>query len=244
MKAATRKFHADPRTVCQIGRPLVTARALIAVALQRAPYLRLRPSNLDLNMKNIRTIAVIGGIVLIGLWLMSFYNGTIGLNEDVKKQWSNVENAYQLRADKTKNLVEIVKGAADFGKETLTQVVEARAKATSTTINAGDLSPEKIQQFQQAQDQFSSALSRLLVTVERYPELKAVKGFQDFQTQYEGMENRIGVERRKFNDVAREYNNRIKRFPGNLIAGMFGFTEKGYFEAQEGTENAPDISFK
>lgn len=238
------KFHADPATVCQIGRPLVTAHALITMTHRCGDYLRIRSSNHHQNMKNIRAIAIIGGLVLIGLWLMSFYNGTIGLNEDVKKQWSNVENAYQLRADKTKNLVEIVKGAADFEKETLTQVVEARAKATSTTINAGDLSPEKIQQFQQAQDQFSSALSRLLVTVERYPELKAVKGFQDFQTQYEGMENRIGVERRNFNDVARNYNARIKRFPGNLLAGMFGFTEKGYFEAQEGTENAPDISFK
>jgi LemA protein len=195
-------------------------------------------------MKNIRLIAVLGVLLLIGFWAVSFYNGAVGLNEDVSKQWSNVENAYQLRADKTKNLVEIVKGAADFEKETLTQVVEARAKATSTTINDGDLSPEKIQQFQQAQDQFSSALSRLLVTVERYPELKAVKGFQDFQTQYEGMENRIGVERRKFNDVARNYNNHIKRFPGNMLAGFFGFTKKGYFEAQEGTENAPDISFK
>lgn len=195
-------------------------------------------------MKNIRPFAVLGLLLLIGLWPMNFYNGTVGLNEDVSKQWSNVENAYQLRADKTKNLVEIVKGAADFEKETLTQVVEARAKATSTTIDAGDLSPEKIQQFQQAQDQFSGALSRLLVTIERYPELKAVKGFQDFQAQYEGMENRIGVERRKFNDVARNYNTRIKRFPGNLLAGFFGFTEKGYFEAQEGTENAPDISFK
>lgn len=195
-------------------------------------------------MKNIRLFAVLGVLLLIGLWAMNFYNGTVGLNEDVSKQWSNVENAYQLRADKTKNLVEIVKGAADFEKETLTQVVEARAKATSTTIDAGDLSPEKIQQFQQAQDQFSGALSRLLVTIERYPELKAVKGFQDFQAQYEGMENRIGVERRKFNDVARNYNTRIKRFPGNLLAGFFGFTEKGYFEAQEGTENAPDISFK
>lgn len=195
-------------------------------------------------MKNIRLFAVLGVLLLIGLWAMNFYNGTVGLNEDVSKQWSNVENAYQLRADKTKNLVEIVKGAADFEKETLTQVVEARAKATSTTIDAGDLSPEKIQQFQQAQDQFSGALSRLLVTIERYPELKAVKGFQDFQAQYEGMENRIGVERRKFNDVARNYNTRIKRFPGNLLAGFFGFTDKGYFEAQEGTENAPDISFK
>ncbi|MBK9628476.1 MAG: LemA family protein [Flavobacteriales bacterium] len=183
-------------------------------------------------------------IALIGFWAMNFYNGSIGLNEDVTKQWSNVENAYQLRADKTKNLVEIVKGAADFEKETLTEVIEARAKATSVNINANDLTPEKIQQFQAAQDQFSGALSRLMVTVERYPELKAVKGFQDFQVQYESMENRIGVERKKYNDVARDFNTRVKRFPGNLIAGMFGFTEKGYFEAQEGTENAPDISFK
>jgi LemA protein len=195
-------------------------------------------------MKNIRLIAVIGAIALIALWAMNFYNGSVGLNEDVTKQWSNVENAYQLRADKTKNLVEIVKGAADFEKETLTQVVEARAKATSVNITPGDLSPEKIKAFQEAQDQFSGALSRLMVTVERYPELKAVKGFQDFQVQYEGMENRIGVERKKYNDVARDFNTRIKRFPGNMLAGMFGFSEKGYFEAQEGTENAPDISFK
>lgn len=186
----------------------------------------------------------LGVIVLIAFWLMSFYNGTVGLNEDVAKQWSNVENAYQLRADKTKNLVEIVKGAADFEKETLTQVVEARAKATSVNIAPGDLSPEKIKEFQAAQDQFSGALSRLMVTVERYPELKAVKGFQDFQVQYEGMENRIGVERGRYNDVARNFNARIKRFPGNIFAGMFGFSEKGYFEAQAGTENAPDISFK
>lgn len=186
----------------------------------------------------------LGIVAILLMWGVGFYNGTVGLNEDVNKQWSNVENAYQLRADKTKNLVEIVKGAADFERETLTEVIEARAKATTVNINPGDLSPEKIQAFQQAQDQFSSALSRLLVTVERYPELKAVKGFQDFQAQYEGMENRIGVERRKFNDVARDYNTRIKRFPGNLLAGMFGFSEKGYFEAQEGTENAPDISFK
>ncbi|MBL7945601.1 MAG: LemA family protein [Flavobacteriales bacterium] len=194
--------------------------------------------------KNLGLIIGLGAIALIALWAMNFYNGSIGLNEDVTKQWSNVENAYQLRADKTKNLVEIVKGAADFEKETLTQVVEARAKATSVNITPGDLSPEKIKAFQEAQDQFSGALSRLMVTVERYPELKAVKGFQDFQTQYEGMENRIGVERKKYNDVARDFNTRIKRFPGNLLAGMFGFSEKGYFEAQEGTENAPDISFK
>lgn len=186
----------------------------------------------------------LGVIAVIAFWLIGFYNGTVGLNEDVSKQWSNVENAYQLRADKTKNLVEIVKGAADFEKETLTQVIEARAKATSVNIAPSDLSPEKIKEFQAAQDQFSGALSRLMVTVERYPELKAVKGFQDFQVQYEGMENRIGVERGRYNDVARNYNARVKSFPGNMIAGMFGFEQKGYFEAQEGTENAPDISFK
>jgi len=188
-------------------------------------------------------LVLLGVVLIIGMYAMNFYNGTVGLNEDVGKQWSNVENAYQLRADKTKNLVEIVKGAAEFEKETLTEVIEARAKATSVNINANDLTPEKMAQFQQAQDQFTGALSRLMVTVERYPELKAVKGFQDFQVQYEGMENRIGVERRKFNDVARDYNTRIKRFPGNMMAGFFGFQEKCYFEAAEGTENAPDIKF-
>lgn len=194
--------------------------------------------------KYLGIIIVLGLLALIVMWGVGFYNGTVGLNEDVTKQWSNVENAYQLRADKTKNLVEIVKGAADFEKETLAQVVEARSKATSVNIDANNLTPEKIAQFQQAQDQFSGALSRLLVTIEKYPDLKAVKGFQDFQVQYEGMENRIGVERRKFNDVARDFNTRIKQFPGNILSGMFGFSEKGYFEAQEGTENAPDISFK
>ncbi len=188
-------------------------------------------------------LVLLGAIGMIALWAMSFYNGSVGMNEDVTRQWSNVENAYQLRADKTKNLVEIVKGAANFEKETLTGVIEARAKATSVTIDPTNLTPEKIKEFQAAQDQFSGALSRLMVTVERYPELKAVKGFQDFQVQYEGMENRIGVERRKYNDVARDFNTRIKRFPGNMLAGVFGFTEKGYFEAQEGTENAPDIKF-
>ncbi|HRW89778.1 MAG TPA: LemA family protein [Flavobacteriales bacterium] len=190
------------------------------------------------------TIILIAAVALLALWSMNFYNGTIGLDEDVKKQWSNVENAYQLRADKTKNLVEIVKGAADFERETLTQVVEARSKATSVNIDANDLSPEKVQAFQEAQSQFSGALSRLLVTIERYPELKATDAFRDFQAQYEGMENRIGVERRKYNDVARNFNTRIKRFPGNLMAGMFGFEEKGYFEAEEGTDKAPDISFE
>lgn len=194
-------------------------------------------------MKNIGLIITLAVIALLAFWGIGFYNGTIGLNEDVSKQWSNVENAYQLRADKTQNLVAIVKGAADFEKETLTGVIEARAKATSVNLDVNDLTPENLQTFQQAQEQFTGALSRLMVTVERYPELKAVKGFQDFQIQYEGMENRIGVERRKYNDVAREFNNRIKRFPGNLLAGTFGFSEKGYFEAKEGADTAPDIAF-
>jgi LemA protein len=194
-------------------------------------------------MKNIGLIITLAVIALFALWLRGFYNGTIDLNEDVAQQWSNVENAYQLRADKTQNLVEIVRGAADFERGTLTDVIEARSRATSVNVNAGDLSPEQVQQFEQAQAQFSSALSRLLVTVERYPELKAVQAFRDFQTQYEGMENRIGVERRKFNETARAYNARIKRFPGNMLAGMFGFSEKGYFQAREGTEQAPTISF-
>jgi len=194
-------------------------------------------------MKNKGGIITLVAIALVLLWARGFYNGTIDREEDVKKQWSNVENAYQLRSDKTQNLVAIVKGAADFEQSTLTQVVEARAKATSININPGDLTPEKVRAFEQAQSQFSGALSRLLVTIERYPDLKAVQGFRDFQAQYEGMENRIGVERRKYNDVAREFNTRIKRFPGNLLAGTFGFTEKGYFEAREGAETAPEISF-
>ena len=194
-------------------------------------------------MKNLGLIITIAVIALLAFWGIGFYNGTIGLDEDVKKQWSNVENAYQLRADKTQNLVAIVKGAADFEQETLTGVIEARAKATSVNISADDLTPENIRAFEQAQQQFTGALSRLMVTVERYPELKAVQGFRDFQAQYEGMENRIGVERRKYNEVARNFNTRIKRFPGNLLAGTFGFSEKGYFEAREGADVAPQIAF-
>ncbi len=188
--------------------------------------------------------ALIGGAFLIAGWAGSFYNSVVTLDEQVKGQWAQVENAYQLRADKTKNLLEIVKGAANFEQETLTQVIEARSKATSIQLNADDLSPEKLAAFQQAQDQFSGALSRLMVTIERYPELKAVDAFRDFQAQYEGMENRIGVERRKFNDEARAYNTRIRKFPGNLLAGFFGFQAKGYFEAKEGADEAPDISFE
>lgn len=190
------------------------------------------------------TIIILVAIGAIVLWAISFQRGMVGLNEGVAAQWSNVENAYQLRADKTKNIIEIIKGSADFEKTTLTDVIEARSKASSIQLDANDLTPEKMAQFEQAQAQLTGALSRLMVTVERYPDLKTTSAFRDFQAQYEGMENRIGVERRKFNDMAREYNAKIKRMPNNLLAGVFGFTEKGYFEAAPGTENAPDISFK
>lgn len=189
-------------------------------------------------------LLLVGIVVLIGFWAMGFQRSTTSLNEGVAEQWANVENAYQLRADKTKNLVEIVKGAADFEKTTLTDVIEARAKATSIQLKVDDLSPEKIAKFEAAQAKLGGALSRLLVAVEQYPNLKATDAFRDLQAQYEGMENRIGVERRKYNEVARTFNTKIKQFPGNMLAGMFGFSEKGYFKAQEGTENAPDISFK
>lgn len=192
---------------------------------------------------NRNLLIVIGVFVAVGLWAVSFQRGMVGMGEGVSAQWSNVENAYQLRADKTKNIVEIIKGSADFEKTTLTDVIEARAKATSIQLKADDLTPEKMAQFEAAQQQLTGALSRLMVTVERYPDLKTTTAFRDFQAQYEGMENRIGVERRKFNELAQAYNAKIKRIPNSFIAGFFGFKEKPYFKAQEGTENAPDISF-
>ncbi|MGB6048279.1 MAG: LemA family protein [Flavobacteriales bacterium] len=189
-------------------------------------------------------LAILLGIgAIIAFWAISFQRGMVGMDEGVAAQWSNVENAYQLRADKTQNIVEIIKGSADFEQTTLTDVVNARSKATSIQLNANELTPENMAQFEAAQQQLTGALSRLMVTVERYPDLKTTSAFRDFQAQYEGMENRIGVERRKFNDLARAYNAKIKQIPNNMLAGFFGFTEKAYFKAQEGTETAPDIDF-
>ncbi len=191
-----------------------------------------------------RTLLIVLGVVaVIAIWAISFQRGMVGMNEGVAAQWSNVENAYQLRADKTKNIVDIIKGSADFEKSTLTDVINARAKATSIQLNANDLTPENMAQFEAAQQQLTGALSRLMVTVERYPDLKTTTAFRDFQAQYEGMENRIGVERRKFNDLARAYNAKIKQIPNNMLAGFFGFEEKAYFKSQEGTDTAPDINF-
>lgn len=171
------------------------------------------------------------------------YNRMVELDESVIAQWAQVENAYQRRADLIPNLVNTVKGYADFEQETLTGVIEARAKATSISINSENLNTAAIQQFQAAQEGLSSALSRLMVVVERYPDLKANQNFLDLQAQLEGTENRIAVERRKFNDATRSYNTYIRRFPALIPAAIFGFDQKGYFEAAEGSEEVPTVEF-
>ncbi len=188
--------------------------------------------------RNVILLIVLGAIALYGI---TFYNGTITAEEGVKGQWAKVESAYQMRADKSKNLEAIVNQAADFEKETLTEVIEARSRATSININAENLTPENIAAFEQAQAQFSGSLGRLLATIERYPELKAMGLYGDFMAEYSGMENRIKTERDRFNDAARAFNTRIKRFPGNMLAGLFGFEEKGYFAADAGADRAPDL---
>lgn len=192
------------------------------------------------NFKKFAPWIIVG---VLALWLWSSYNGLVTKSELVENAWGGVETAYQSRADKVKNLTKIVKGAADYEKETLNEVIEARAKATSVTIDPTNITPEKMAEFEAAQSQLTGALSKLLVTVERYPELKAVEGFRDFQAQYEGIENRIQKARDDYNGTVKNYNIKVKKFPGTLVASMFGFDEKPYFKAQEGAENAPDIEF-
>jgi LemA protein len=167
----------------------------------------------------------------------------VKLDEKVSAQWAQVENVYQRRADLIPNLVNTVKGYANFEKDVLTAVTEARAKATSVNVDASKLSPESIQQFQQAQGQLSSSLSKLLVVVEKYPDLKANQNFLELQAQLEGTENRITVERGRFNEVTQEYNSTIRTFPNNITSGMFGFSKKGYFEAEKGAEKVPEVKF-
>jgi LemA protein len=182
-------------------------------------------------------------VLTVILWGAKVYNGMVTMNEGVTSQWGNVETQYQRRSDLIPNFVNTVKGAANFEQTTLTQVIEARSKATSVTIDPAKMTAENMQQFQQAQGQVSSALSRLMVVVEQYPELKATQNFRDLQVELEGTENRISVERRKFNDVARSYNTYIKQFPQNFIAGLFGFQAKPYFDSVEGAEKAPEVKF-
>jgi LemA protein len=167
----------------------------------------------------------------------------ISLDENVKNKWNNVQSDYQRRADLIPNLVSTVKGAANFETTTLTQVIEARAKATSMNVNAENLTPEKMQQFQQAQGQLGGALSRLLVVAEQYPTLQATQSFRDLQAQLEGTENRIKVSRNDFNTSVQEYNSVVRRFPNNIFAGMFGFRVRPGFTADAGSEKAPKVEF-
>lgn len=195
-------------------------------------------------MKNRTTLIVILVLVaLIVLWGVNIHNSLVKKEERVDSQWANVETSYQRRADLIPNLVSTVKGYADFEQETLTQVIEARANATSMNINADNLTPENLQQFQAAQDQLGSALSRLLVTVERYPELKANQNFLELQSQLEGTENRISVERRRFNEYAQDFNATIRQIPRNLIASISGFEKKAYFASAAGAETVPEVTF-
>lgn len=186
-------------------------------------------------------------LLVIGISGIMFYVNTNNTLVDMKgqatKQWANVESSYQRRSDLIGNLVKTVQGAADFERTTLKEVIEARSKATSTTIDANNLTAENMAQFQQAQSGLSSALSRLLVTVERYPDLKANQNFLELQSQLEGTENRINVERNRFNDLAGEYNIKIAKIPTNFIANIAGFGPMALFSSDPGTENAPDVDF-
>jgi len=194
-----------------------------------------------------KALITIGIIVLIGIFIYSksvgVYNTFVQTEETVNGQWAEVETQYQRRADLIPNLVNTVKGYADFEQETLTGVIEARAKATSITLQADDLSPENIARFQEAQDQLSGSLSRLLVAVERYPDLKANQNFLELQAQLEGTENRIAVARRNFNQSVQGFNSNLRTFPNNIFAGWYGFETKGYFEAAAGSETAPTVQF-
>ena len=184
-------------------------------------------------------------LVIVGAMSLSScsYNSMVQLDENVKGKWGAVQTQYQRRADLIPNLVATVKGAADFEKSTLTAVIEARAKATSVQVDPTKLTPESIQQFQAAQGQLSSALGRLLAVSEAYPQLRANESFMGLQAQLEGTENRITVARKDFNDAVQEFNTKIRKFPANLTAKMFGFTEKGYFQAEAGSDKAPTVKF-
>lgn len=196
-------------------------------------------------MKRSGLISVIAVLALIVLYAISVYNKMVGAEEHVKNAWSQVENQYQRRLDLIQNLVNTVQGAADYEKSVLTEVTEARAKATSVQVNADELTEENIAKFQKAQDNLSKALNRTMtLTVERYPEITATQGFRDLQTQLEGTENRIAVERKNYNDVAQTYNTSIRRFPASIFASLFGFDKKGYFQAAEGADKPTEVKFE
>jgi LemA protein len=187
------------------------------------------------------------GLIVAGLILLfggcNTYNSLVNLDEDVENEWGKVQSAYQRRADLIPNLVNTVKGVANFEQTTLTQVVEARAKATSTTIDPSNITPESLKEFQQAQQGLSSSIGRLLMVSENYPELKASNNFLELQAQLEGTENRIKVARDNFNDVVTNYNKKVRRFPASLFAGVMGFSKRAQFEAADNAQDAPTVTF-
>jgi LemA protein len=196
-----------------------------------------------MKKSSIILISVVAFIAILFMWGTSGYNSLVTLREDVNSQWANVESQYQRRSDLIPNLVSTVKGYATHESSTLEGVVAARAKATQVTIDPKNLTAEKLQEYQAAQGQVSSALGKLLMITENYPDLKANQNFLELQAQLEGTENRISVERNRFNDVAKSYDVTIQRFPKSIIAALFGFEKKPYFEAEKGTEKAPSVKF-
>jgi len=197
-----------------------------------------------MNSRNMILIVIVVLILLLGGCGCSSYNKMNGLRQQTNESWSNVENQYKRRADLIPNLVNTVKGAANFEQETLEKVIQARAKATQVTIDPSNLTPEKMREFQAAQGEVTSALSRLLVVSERYPDLKATQNFQNLQVELSNTENKIAVERSRYNEVARGYNTQVTNFPNTIFAGMMGFREKPYFEATAAEQERPNVDFK
>jgi LemA protein len=196
-----------------------------------------------MNTKKLGLIVLLGGLLVFGGCACTGYNGLVSQDEDVKKVWNNVQSEYQRRSDLIPNLVNTVKGAANFEQQTLTGLMEARAKASSININAENLTPEKIAEFQQAQGAISQGIGRLLAVVENYPDLKANQNFRELQAQIEGTENRIKVARNDFNAAVQQYNVKVRSFPMNLFAGMFGFKAREGFKSDAGAERAPEVKF-
>ncbi|HJD94093.1 MAG TPA: LemA family protein [Bacteroides togonis] len=194
-------------------------------------------------MKKVTIIIIVAVVAVIAIWAISGYNSLVGMDENVSNQWANVETQYQRRADLIPNLVNTVKGYAAHEKETLEGVIAARSQATQIKVDPTDLTPEKLAEYQKAQGQLATALGKLLAITENYPDLKANQNFLELQAQLEGTENRINVARKNFNDAAKAYNTTIRRFPKNILAGMFGFDKRAYFEAAEGAEQAPQVQF-
>lgn len=191
--------------------------------------------------RNVGLLALVAILLILFAWGCNGYNGLIKGDQNVKKVWSNVETNYQRRTDLYSSVIKTIEGSANFEKSTLREVLEARSRATAVNVDIND--PATLEKYQQAQGELRSAFGRLLAVVENYPDIKTTKAFQDFQTQIEGTENRINTARQDYNKAVETYNLKVKRFPGNLLAGMFGFKEKGYYQADTGTEKAPEINF-